>query len=623
MKLIKTLILFFSLVLGASCTLDLQENPNAIRPDQAIPNLLLNSMQTSLAGLYSGASGTGATLTRLQNSGGSTYFSAISPQGFDGVWTTAYAGILQDGKTLIASTDATGFARHSGIARVISGYVLIMMADMFGDVPNKQAFQGASNLSPAPDPGLSVYLDAIALLDKGILDLNTLATNATPTPGYLSPVATTPQDLYYNNDYTKWTRFANTVKLKAYLNMRVLDPATATTGINTAISTVAPAVGVITGQGDSFTFHYGINTSDPDARHPLFINNYPSGGGNYMSNHLIWQMVYGYGATQNGAAGDPRLRFYFYRQTTSNNTDPNNIRCATALQAPAHYPQVAAGTIVLNGLAGQPAGISTNPLDPAWTTNGSGSAGNLPKTFCYPTGIGYWGRDHLDPQGIPPDNFLRTAWGVYPAGGRYDNNNGAGVTSAQGLKGAGIQPIMMRAGVQFMLAEAVLYLPGVVTGSTADTHFQNGINNSIDDVRDFAINGTIPGTASPASATEAATINAAYPLATYTTDRNNYRGFAYAAFLAAPATTDSKMNIVAREHWISLFGNGVEAINLYRRTGMPSGMQPALTAAPTSFPRIYYYPAVFANLNPKVTQRKSTDLGNKVFWDMSTVNLDF
>ena len=36
--------------------------------------------------------------------------------------------------------------------------------------------------------------------------------------------------------------------------------------------------------------------------------------------------------------------------------------------------------------------------------------------------MGYWGRDHGNDEGTPPDNFTRTASGVYPAGGSFDGS---------------------------------------------------------------------------------------------------------------------------------------------------------------------------------------------------------
>ncbi|MDW8332504.1 MAG: SusD/RagB family nutrient-binding outer membrane lipoprotein, partial [Cyclobacteriaceae bacterium] len=362
----------------------------------------------------------------------------------------------------------------------------------------------------------------------------------------------------------------------------------------------------------NFIFRYGTNASAPDSRHPRFVANYPAGGGNYMSNWLIWHMFHGYDATHRGGdPGDPRIRFYFYRQRLVNSNDANEIRCLTE-SVPSHYPTSTGSAIIPNSAAGiPPMGVgaghpSVDPADPAWN-----------RTFCYPTDRGYWGRDHQDNQGIPPDGLARTAWGAYPAGGRFDNNAGAQVNANVGMRGAGFQPIMMRSFVQFMLAEANLRL-GATTPSTARVHFENGIRFSMQDVRDWAVNGTYGTTGVAASPNEATTINTFYTAAQYTTDVNNYVTAALAAFDSSPANA---ANYLAREYWIALFGNGVEAYNLYRRTGLPTGMQPALNPAPGAFPRLFWYPANAANLNRNINQR--TNLTERVFWNTNTTNLDF
>ncbi len=648
MKKYKILAIFLTLMLGASCTLDLNEDPNAIQPNQALVPLLMNSMQRQTATLFSTSSRISGPLVRQFNSAGSTYQNAIGPANFDGVWQTAYAGILTDSEALIKQADGLGYARFSGIARILRAYTIVMMVDMFGDVPYTEALKGSEQYSPKVDGGLSLYNEALALIAKAETDLTTPNTNAIPA-GYNNPLSPAIQDQYYYGSLAKWQRFANTIKLKIFLNLRLTDLPGATAGIQAAIA--APQ-GLILAQGDAFIFHYSTSTGDPDARHPQFVNNYPAGGGDYMSNWLMWQMYHGYNAnTFNGGgnlSGDPRMRFYFYRQDGDNDTDPNNVRCATNLAAPDHYPQVKAGAIVINTAAGYPTGITNNAAATAWGTNGAGAGGNLPRTFCFPTDRGYWGRDHVDPQGIPPDAFLRTAWGVYPSGGAFDDNSGIifGVGGGAGFRGAGIEPIMMRSFVNFMLAEAYLTMPGLLPNPGAgvsgnpQTHFDLGIQNSFDDVRAFAETGGIPGVGQPNSSS--AQVNAGggainlasfYPVATYNADVNNYKnaaadlpnGFGGGALTQfAAGTTDDRLRLIAREYWISAFGNGVEIYNLYRRTGYPAGLQPTIQPtdpASTPFPRSYWYPQGFVTLNANVDQKSS--LAQKVFWDNTTHNLDY
>lgn len=727
MKHIKLFIVTLAVIAGTSCTLDLRENPNVVQVGQQSPSLVLNTMQLNLAGLFQTASTIGMQQTRLQNGAGTDYSNSVRPETFNGMWSTAYANILVEGNALIQSAEAQGFYRHAGIARILMAYTMVLLVDFFGDVPYSEAIQGLGNLNPQPDDDQAVYAAAADLLitarDR---DLVTPLTNAS-TPGLQNPVAPAITDFFYGtsapgSNYVNWRKLANSILLKMYLNTEDL------TALNAVI---AHSAGLITAQNENFIFRYSTNISAPDSRHPRFIANYPGGGGNYMSNWLIWHMFHGYNAQQAGAPGDPRIRFYFYRQRLSNSTDANEIRCLLSPEPPDHYPKSTGSAIIDNGAAGRaPLGEQTGhptitPAHPAWG-----------RTFCYPTNVGYWGRDHQDNQGIPPDGLARTAWGAYPAGGRFDANNGATVTAVtgtgndKGMRGAGFQPIMMRSYVQFMLAEAQLRL-GATTPSSARVHYENGIRQSMQDVRDWAVNGTYNTTSVAPAPTEASVINSFYPTASnrtvlvastanivslnglltidgetlndgdrvlvknqstasqngiyvassgawtratdsdeaseligqvvrvtngtvnggtywrqtatgtitigttaisyavtglYPVDVDNYVASALHAFDNAPNTgADSRggaMGYIAREYWIALFGNGVEAYNLYRRTGLPKGMQPAQNPVPGDFPLVFWYPANAANLNRNVDQRTSLT-ERRPFWVPNTFNLNF
>src|SRR5687767_2871387 len=161
MKLYRKIGVTLLIVLASSCTLDLREDPNAVQPTQVLPSLTLNTMQRDLAGLFQAASSTGMTMTRLQNAGSSIYQTSITPEGLNGIWSTAYAGILQDAHGLIALADEQGYARHAGIARIIQAYTIVLLVDFFGDVPFTQAFQGAANFNPGVDNAATLYADAL------------------------------------------------------------------------------------------------------------------------------------------------------------------------------------------------------------------------------------------------------------------------------------------------------------------------------------------------------------------------------------------------------------------------------------------------------------------------------
>ena len=76
-----------------------------------------------------------------------------------------------------------------------------------------------------------------------------------------------------------------------------------------------------------------------------------------------------------------------------------------------------------------------------------------------------------------------------------------------------------------------------------------------------------------------------------------------------------KLDVVMKEYFIALWGNGIDAYNMYRRTRKPNNMVPLIDPqanSTASFPRTMLYPANYVNLNSNATQRETTE---QVFWD--------
>ncbi len=540
-RFIYGLTLAAGMVLATSCSdkLDeLLENPNAVNATTASPDFLLNSIQLNYQSLWYGVSDRGARLTRQINQGSALYESAYTAGSTNGFWSNAYANILADVNFLLPLAEKSNLQRHMGIAKTIKAMVLMDLVDTYGNVPYSEALD-PSNFSPKVDDGATVYAAALKLLDEASAHFT-----ATTSGG-------TPNDYFYARNYTKWNKLVNTMKLKYHLNTKLVNADASKNAINALITANA-----LIGTGDDFVFRFGTTAADPDSRHPKFAGQYTAGGGDYQSTDYMHHL------TVEKGFDDPRVRYYMYRQVLSNTTNVDEQECISQI-APPHY-----------------------------------LVGNYP--YCNPAGNkGYWGRDHLDPDGIPPDGLKRTAYGPFPAGGRYDNSSGAPVSNpALGMKGAGIHPIMLAAYVDFMLAEAAITLG---TTGNAKTLLQSGIKKHMDYVRAFAVAGA-----------EGATISAFEPAATFTGRVTNYIKYVDAQYDNA-ATNDAKMSVVGREYWLSLFGNGMESYNLYRRTGKPARMQPGLEAITGPFVRSFLYPNNYMVTNTKAVQK--ANLASQVFWD--------
>ena len=543
---IKFSLLALLAVLVSACSLDLLDNPNAVTTSNTDVNYLLNRIELDYSNHFDQMSDPGMRLTRMLNQGGAiNYRNAVSPGNFDGTWNNAYANILTDVKTMIPLVEAQEFFVHAGIARTLRASVLLNLVDAFGDIPYSEAID-PSNFNPKTDKGDAVYAAALTDLDAAIK--NFAATSRTGAPG----------DLYYGGNTDNWIRMANTLKLKALLNKRLVDKAGSTTAINALIA----GDKLISTTAQNFKFQFGSNLTNPDTRHPRYSAQYlPTGGGDYQANSFMGELYAGKGFP------DPRIRYYFYRPVIVNPTDVNALRCIT-FSKPSHYSDA--------------------------------------DVFCLPSSAGYWGRDHLSNEGIPPDQLLRTDWGVYPAGGLYDNDAGKSVTQGAGAGGAGIHPIMMRSFVDFMLAESALFLN---TTGTPRALLKSGIEKSMADVRTLALGTTEGG--------KIAAYEAAKGIV-WADEVAKYVNKVLANYDAA-TTDDARMGVIGREYWVALYGNGIEAYNLYRRTGKPANQQPALDPNPGAFARSFFYPTSFVTRNSSAVQKEGVTM--PVFWDTNPASL--
>lgn len=535
-----SLLLAGGLLFASACNNldDFLDSPNEVTANTADPSWVLNNVQTAFAGQFNTLSQFGMQITRILSQPNVNWANAYFAQTMNGTWNTSYANIMADIKFLEELNETNPIPRHLAYANVIKALVLMNLVDYLGDVPLSEALD-PTNFNPKVDSGEDVYKAAFDALTEAKALLATTTTNI-------------PTDLYYGNNVTRWGKLIATLELKYHLNLKLKNAAASTAAINALIGS-----GNLLAEGDDFVFRYGTSQTNPDSRSPRF-SQYGGGGGDYQS---TWYMFH---LTEAKGVADPRVRYYLYRQVKVNPKDPDKLRCLGEI-APGHY-----------------------------------LAGGFP--FCLPNmtaaGKGYWGRDHLNNEGIPPDGFERTMYGLYPAGGRFDDDSAAPVNSpTMGAGGAGLQPIMLSAYVDFMLAEAALTL-----GTTGDPKalLLSGIRKHMNFVRAFALGSS-----------QASVVTGFYSNTAWDTLVNDYIALIGSQYDAAPA--NRKLNIVAREYWLSLFGNGVEAYNLYRRTGQPDGMQPGLAVEVGLFPRSFLYPNDFVVTN-KFAEQKA-NLGQRVFWD--------
>ena len=575
-NLLKTFLLTILIFFSSCETFDLDqiEDPSSLNARLIDPVFAFNFVQLQLPDFVNSANFFTQRVTRqMAMTGGNTYDSAFAPVDSNTNWTLGYT-LLNAVKIMEQKSLQNREYYALGAAKVIRCYVLLTMVDIYGDIPVTEALLGNENLTPKFDKSADIYAQILSELDAAIVIL-----------GQTNNTQSTIQDLYYTSQ-TSWITLANTIKLKMFCTARLAGSDFGTPDIGAAITGILSSGNYIDTPAKDFAFKYGNSRFTPNTRHPLYNDQYELGGGAYIGNYMFWCMttekgfsVPASGATLATSNVDPRTAFYFFKQANvvASNYDqfslPNRTR-------PDHYNDLQYNSFYDNSVR-----------TPYTVSNWVGGA---------LVDNGYWGRDHGNNSGIPPDDTKRSVGGIYPIGGAYGSASSVQTSGNKGGLGAGIMPIILSSYVHFLKAEAVLTLG--ITGD-ARAELQLGIEESIDKTLNLIPDYKYTGT--PPSATALQSQKTWYV--------NTFILPKYDALNDA-----KKLELIIKEYYIAAWGNGIEPYNNYRRTGSPSNFQPTLEPESGAYFSTALYPGDAVNNNPNTPANIRT---KKVFWDKANLDL--
>ena len=554
MKNLNKISVLLILLLGLTFTscettdLDLINDPNQITVENGDLERYMVSIQVDFARFAEAMGNNGARLVRIEQMGATNYVNAFEPVFTNYEWGLAYVNMFSDmNNAIILAEDKGERGNHIAVMNILKAYTLITLVDYFGDIPLTEANNLAEFPQPSVDSGSSVYAAAILLLNESIEQLGLLGN------------FDIENDFYYNNNFDQWVKLANTLKMQAYVNTNNVSE----------FNTLKNEGNFISDTSDDFVWNYNVLINDQiDARSPGYQSDYTAGGvTRYRSDYLMDKML---------KDNDPRRRYYFFRQ---NDCTPGALKDINGDPSdPANQCAVDPERLF----------CSTQPRPALYP-------GASLMVFCS-VDNGYWGRDHGFGGGIPPDTFKRTAGGVYPIAGNFDDNRFSSVGIGQGGGGAGITPIYLASWSHLMLAEMALS-----GGGDATSHLRNAMGISIAKVMSF---GSKDGDADLST-----TDDGGYVPTDFTVDQ--WINLKTEQFFLG--NNDDKMNILGEQHLIAHYGNGSNSYNFYRRTGYPHTLQWTVEPAPGGFVRSLFYPADEANTNPNIAQKP--DVSVKVFWD--------
>jgi hypothetical protein len=262
-------------------------NPSAATADQ-----LFVAMQAAQFAQQEGIIALVACMWMQQCTGTSNFLQVLEQYGItsEDVAFPAFSAIYEGGglvdiKKIEAVQAAAGDLQYLGITQVWEAVVMSLAADIYGDVPYREAAGDVA--TPALDPQAQVYSDLQALLDEAISNLG----GAGPGPGSL--------DLVFGGNTTKWIEAANTLKARLYMHTverdgNQIDNAALTNAVTYAL------LGISDPANDFQTRH----ASQPGEDNMWYQFKARSGFGNFVvaGRALVDVMV---------ARNDPRLPAYW------------------------------------------------------------------------------------------------------------------------------------------------------------------------------------------------------------------------------------------------------------------------------------------------------------------------
>ena len=456
-----TALVMFALVLP-SCQKFLDVNKNLNSPTAVPVALLLSNAEVAIAGntaLGSGLGSVASVYTHQTTGRVSADRYGAGSAGWEGLY-----GAIKDLDVIIKQGTAETRYTYAGVAKILKAYAFSVLVDVYGDCPFSEFNKFEAGIKqPKFDKGSDIYPQLIKLIDEGIADIKNTAPNASKPAN---------DDYIYKGNTTNWIKAANTLKLKLYTQVRLVQDVKAQVAALLASPTT-----LINSQAESFMLPYGPYGTTDD-RHPAYGDYNATQRGSQLFSPWLYEIMKGRNTNILTGIADPRIPYYIYNQKAANGTPEN---CPD-------YRDGGFITIIFG-------------------SNGPCRDGSNSSTY--------------------------SLLGLYPAGGRYEDGGAKTITTLGALNaGTGALPHQFITYADRLYLEAELINAGVATG-TERTAFSKALDESFLQMDHIITNFIKPGSAGaaqvvPAIATLAATttyktaVLAAYDLSATASKRLEY-----------------------------------------------------------------------------------------------------
>lgn len=354
------------------------------------------------------------------------------------------------------------------------------------------------------------------------------------------------EDVFFGGNIANWVTFAKTLKLKLYNQVRLVQD------VSSNVNAILSEGDIINSAAQDFELWYA-NSITPMNMNPGHFNEYQNDGMEFYISPWLYEIMKGYQPNGHDLfpnEEDPRIPYYWYKQLTADDGGQN----------------------------------ATEYRDGGFITITFGSDGQF--------------RDNQQ-------DVSGTVLGVYPIGGRYDDDSAQPVDANTGM---GIAPLRLLTHYATLFIRAELANAGVTSEDPKDLLSQ-GMQAAFDKVNQVA-----DASGDPTIAQE--------DIDTYMTD-------VLATYDAAD--NSGKLEIIMTQKWLASYGYAVDQYTDYRRTGYPLIFDPNTmtmtdpdrgVVIPTSCSVNYPFSLEWVtnselelNANAPDQKQKGTDAA-RIFWDV-------
>lgn len=535
--------------------LDINDDPN--NPLDVSLELLLPSAQLDVASALGTGGGGLSRITSIymhqlveRRNTLSDYAIQGSDFGVTAPWLVLYTRGLADIEIIIQKGNELEAYPYVGVAQIMKAYTYSLMVDVWGDIPFSQAHK-ADILAPAYDRGEDIYPQLFLLLDEGIANLEKESLFVVGN-----------EDLFYGGDIDLWIKFANSVKLKMYNQVRKVQD------VSAEVTALLSEGNLISDESEDFQMAFGVSAG-PENRNPGYKQEWNAGGANYNISPFFYETManlntFGhrnYGGDINVV--DPRIPYYFYNQISEINADnsPEN-----------------------------PCSYCYGYVDPG--------SGDFRVVVPELEGTGvlsvYSFSLNIDPNEGYDQGASQTVSGLYPLGGEFDA--GDGVPASFDIGNPQVpQRLLSYFALKFI--EAELYLTNVVAGDHR-VAFEEGMREAFDKVNEIA-----EGVGAPLISDDVIDEYVDAVLVDYDADDDA-----------------GKLEHIMTQKWIGSFGWGVDLYTDYRRTGFPilhdgNTDNLSVTVRTREYPNSFPWPTANLQVNSNApTQKLVVSEEAKPFW---------